>query len=276
MKKGIDFRRDAKVLFYDLEVSARLGWYYGTYQVTPIREEKAPILLSVAWKWLGEDKTHCLTLEDRRMADPLNDRMLVGELWNILDEAQIVCGHNSKAFDDKVANSFFIRHNMTPPSPYQEFDTLQSARRYFKFDKNNLDYLGKLLVGEGKTETTYADCWYDLMYGNKKERVSASKKMKKYNIRDVDLLEKIYQKILPWANNHPNMALASGHDFICPRCGNDSKFKVKSYRRSQIRINSVQLQCKKCGAYVTRALSPEEKEELAETGRLASIYRNSV
>lgn len=272
-----DYRRDAKVLQVDLEVSPRLGYYYGAYEVTPIKEVRPPILLSVAWKWLGDKKAHCLTLYDRQMAsDPYNDKLLVNELWNLFDEARIVCGFNSKRFDDKMANYFFIKHNMTPPSPYQEFDVMQAAKRYFKFDCNKLDYLGKLLVGEGKTKQTYSDFWEDLLEGNNKQKKAASEGMKRYNIQDVLAMEKVYLKILPWANNHPNMALAAGHDFVCPRCGHDSDFRVKAYRRTQTQVNAVQLLCKNCGGYVTRLLTPEEKQELDDKGSLKSLYRNTV
>lgn len=271
-----DFRRDAKVLLYDLEVAPSLGYYYGGYEVNPIKEIRGPILLSIAWKWLGEKKTNCLTLYDRATVDPYNDKLLVNELWNLIDEAQIVCGHNSKRFDDKMANFFFIKHNMTPPSPYKQFDTLQTVKKYFKFNRNNLDYLGKVLVGEGKTEITYGDVWEDLLEGNKKEKRKASELMKAYNVQDVEVLEKIYLKMLPWATNHPNMALHAGQEHICPRCGNASEFKVKSYRRTGVQINAIQYQCKKCGAYVTRKLDKEEREELKENGNLTSIYRNVI
>lgn len=271
-----DFRKDAKILFYDLEVSPRLGWYYGTYDVTPIKEERQPILLSVAWKWLGEKETHCLTLYDRQLVDPFNDKMLVNELWNLLDEANIVIGHNSKRFDDKMANFFFLKHNMSPPSPYQEFDTLQTAKKYFKFDCNKLDYLGRTLVGEGKTDLTYGDCWEDLLTGNKKEKKRASETMKIYNKNDVDLLEKIYYKILPWATNHPNVALSAGQEHICPRCGKASEFQVRAYRRTGLQVNAIQYQCKNCKSYVTRRLTKEEREELAEDGKLKTVFRNIV
>lgn len=276
MGRERDFRKDAKVLFYDLEVSPRLGWYYGTYETTPIKEEKAPVLLSVAWKWLGDKETHCLTLLDRDTVDPFNDKLLVNELWNLLDEAQIVCGHNSKRFDDKMANYFFIKHNMMPPSPYKEFDTLQTAKKYFKFDCNKLDYLGKLLAGVGKTEITYGDLWESMLMGTKKDRKKASELMKKYNIRDVEVLESIYQKLLPWATNHPNMAIHAGHDHICPRCGFETEFRVKAYRRTGVQVNAIQYQCKHCGGYVTRILTKEEREELAENGKLKSTYRNVI
>lgn len=184
--------------------------------------------------------------------------------------------HNSKRFDDKMANYFFIKHEMTPPSPFKEFDTLQTAKKYFKFDCNKLDYLGKILVGEGKTEVTYGDVWEDLLEGNRKERKQASELMAKYNLRDVEVLEKIYLKMLPWATNHPNMALYAGREHICPRCGNESEFEVKSYRRTGVQINAIQYRCKKCGGYVTRKLTPEEREELKENGKHSTIFRNVI
>lgn len=275
-KRVKDFRRDANVLLYDIEVAPRLGFYYGNYEVTPIKELKPPTLLSVAWKWLGDKEAHCLTIYDRAGSDCYDDRLLVNELWNLLDACQIAIGHNSKRFDDKMSNYFFIKHNMTPPSPYQEFDTLQTAKKYFKFDCNKLDYLGKLLVGEGKTKETYGDCWEDLMFGNNKEKKKASELMKKYNINDVLVLEKIYNKMLPWATNHPNMALHAGKDYVCPRCGNDSEFEVKSYRRTGLQINAIQYRCKNCGGYVTKKLTPEEREELESEGRLRSTFRNVI
>lgn len=276
MKKKTDFRRDTKFLLYDLEVSPSLGYYYGGYDINPIKEVRGPILLSVAWKWLGEKETHCLTLYDRPSIKPYNDKLLVTELWNLIDKAQIVCGHNSKKFDDKMANFFFLKHNMLPPSPYKPFDTLQTVKKFFKFNKNNLDYLGKVLIGEGKTEVTYGDVWEDLLEGNRLEKKKASDLMKAYNVNDVNLLEKLYLKILPWATNHPNMALYAEQELACPRCGNISDFKVKSYRRTGVQINAVQYQCKHCGAYVTRKLEKEERELLKDEGRYASVFRNVI
>ena len=269
-----DCRREAKVLLYDLEVSPRLGYYYGTYDVTPIQEVEAPILLSISWKWLGDKKVNSLTLDDRGLVDTHNDKLLVKELWKLLDECEIACGHNSKRFDDKMANYFFIKHNMTPPSPYKEVDTLQIARRFFKFDNNKLDYLDKFLGGKGKTETTYADVWYDLLNGDKRARKKASDLMKKYNEQDVLALENIYKRLLPWATNHPNMALHAGRPDVCPRCGFEADFRVRAYRKTGMQINAVQYECSHCHAFVTRALTKDEREELAEEGRLKTTYRN--
>ena len=188
--------------------------------------------------------------------------------------AQGYGSHNCKRFDEKMANAFFLRHGMNPPSPYQSFDTLQTARKYFRFDNNKLDYLGKLLIGEGKTDVTYGDCWDKMLHGSLKEKRKYAHLMDVYCRRDVEVLENVYYKLLPWATNHPNVALAAGVDFICPRCGNDAKFRAKSYRRTGAQLNAIQYECLKCHGYVTRQLTKEEREEMDEYGVRKSIYRN--
>ena len=271
-----DYRLETKTLCLDLEIAPRVAYVYGWYDTSVLEEIRPPILLAVGWKWLGEKKAHCLSLHDRALVDPYNDKLLVNELWNLLDEANIVCAFNGNKFDIKQANTFFVRHNMTPPSPYKPVDPLVSAKRCFSFGCNKLDYLGKLLANEGKTETTYKDCWKDLLEGNKKERSRASKLMKSYCSQDVEVLEKVYLKILPWMSNHPNMALYAGKPDICPRCGKQGSFRAKSYRRTGIQVNAIQYQCRECGAYVTRKLEKEEREELRQQGKLSSVYRNVV
>lgn len=274
MKK--DFRREAKVLSIDLEVSPARMWGYGFYESKVVKVEQPPILLAFAWKWLGEKgRPHCLTLYDRKTADRYDDTILVKELWNLLDECQVAIAYNGKRFDFKIVNTFFIRHNMMPPRPYKVFDPIETARKNFRFDCNKLDYVGKLLVGEGKTEQTYGDCWEDLLLGkNDKIRKRAARTMEVYCSRDVAIMEKIYYKLLPWADNHPNMALMAGEPDICPRCGKHSEFKVKSYRRTGVQINAIQYQCSECHGYVTRKLNPEEREELDFHGKLKATYRN--
>lgn len=273
MKKN--FLREANIMLFDLEVSPNLGWFYGQYDTTPVKIEQPPILLAMSWKWLGDKgKPNGCIISDFRQLDKFDDSGMVRKLWELLDEAKIVVAHNGKRFDEKMANAFFLRHNMRPPRPYQSFDTLQTARKYFKFDNNKLDYLGKLLVGEGKTEITYGNCWDKMINGTPKEKRKFGHLMDVYCRNDVEVLEKIYYKLLPWATNHPNVALAAGVDFVCPRCGNDAKFKIKAYRRTGVQVNAVQYECLHCHSFVTRPLNKEEKEELDSEGKLKAIYRN--
>lgn len=272
IKHSQNYLKEAKILHFDIEVSPTLGYTYGQYQTNMIKVERPPVLLSFSWKWANEKEVHCLTLHDRRMPDKTDDSWLVKELWNLLDQANIVVAHNTN-FDLKMANAFFLRHNLGLPSFYQPFCTLKTARRFFKLDNNKLDYIGQLLGVGRKTATTHADVWYDCLINDDPK---AWKKMATYNNMDVLLLERIYKKLLPFANNHPNVALAAGKPHICPRCGHEGSFKIKAYRRTGTQVNAIQYQCNICKSYVTRKLDKEERLELDFHGKLNTTFRNQV
>lgn len=276
MKEKTDFRRDAKVLCFDLEVSPRQAYVYDFYETNVVEEIRPQLLLAISWKWLGDRTAHGLTIYDRQGIDRYDDKPLVTELWNLLDEANIICAYNGKRFDSKMANTFFMRHHMQPPSPYKQIDPLQTAKSKFRFGCNKLDFVGQFMEVGKKTEETYKDCWKTLLEGNEKERKQASEVMNRYCVNDTELLEKVYLQMLPWMDNHPNMALYAEQETICPRCGNSSDFEVKSYRRTGVQINAIQYKCKHCGAYVTRKLEKYERDELKEQGKLTSVFRNVV
>lgn len=253
--------------------SPTLSWNYGQYESNAVKVEKPPVLLSVAWKWLGDAKTECLTIADNPLEDRFDCSLVVDKLWHLLDEANIAIAHNIN-FDIKLATAFFLRQGLTPPSPYKTFCTLQAARRYFRTDNNKLDYLGELLGVGRKEKVTNADVWYDVLFGDGQLRKKQNKLLRKYNIQDVELLEKIYLKLRPWATNHPNLALLSGHTDCCPRCGCAKGFRIRAYRRTGTQINGIQYSCDNCHSYVTRKLDKEEREALESEGKLKTVFRN--
>lgn len=277
MKKEnkFDFSRDANVLLLDLEVSPRKVWTYDMYDATVIEEIQRPVLLSFSWKWLGDrGKAKGVSLFDFSQKERIDDEGISRKLWELLDKAKLVVGHNVKRFDSKMASYFFLVNGLKPTSPYKMEDTLITAKSKFRCGKNNLDYLGKLLVGEGKTEITHKDCWKKMLEGSDKEAKKYAKLMKIYCNQDVDLLEKLYLKLRPWSTSHPNMALLCGRPTVCPKCGCARGFKIKAYRYTGAQVNGVQYECLNCHSYVTRRLEKEERAELDNKGELRSTFRN--
>ena len=73
-------------------------------------------------------------------------------------------------------------------------------------------------------------------------------KMKKYNKRDVDILELVYEKLRSWMTNHPNYGLFAEPDaMVCPNCGSpdvvrNGTFMAKSCKYQKYR-------CKDCRAW---------------------------
>jgi predicted RNA-binding Zn-ribbon protein involved in translation (DUF1610 family) len=223
-----------KTLLFDIETKPNLAWVWEKYEQDVISFEKERELLSFAWKWLGEKKTHCLAECDFK-----TNKELVKKLWELFEEANVIIAHNGNRFDIKMSNGFFAYYGLTPPSPYKTVDTLMVARTHFKFNSNKLNDLGEYLGLGKKVETGGFKLWLGCIKGDKK----SFRLMKKYNSQDVTLLEKVYIKLRPWMTRHPVM---NNYENSCPICsgqGHSKGWRVTKTRKYQ------RYQCQKCGHY---------------------------
>jgi len=208
-----------KILLIDTENAPNLGYIWGKYEQNVIAYSKEKFMLSYSYMWLHEGKIYNKALCDfPYYKDNLQDDFsLTCSLHKLFDEADIIIAHNGNAFDIKMANECFIRHNLPPPSPYRTIDTLQTARQKFKFNSNKLDDLGEHLELGRKTKHTGIDLWFDCMKGDMK----AWKLMKKYNDQDVRLLHKVYLKLRPWMTTHPALNVME-LERKCPACNSNN------------------------------------------------------
>jgi DNA polymerase elongation subunit (family B) len=239
-------KRSPKILLFDEETAPSLGHYFDLWKEGNIVWTVTDwYMLSVAYKWLGDSKVHCLALPDFKGYKPgsEDDSQLIKALWKLFDEADILIAHNGDQFDIKKANARFAYYNLPPPSPYKTVDTLKIARRYFNFTSNKLDELGNYLGYGRKLVHTGFHLWRGCMAGDPE----AWKKMIAYNKRDVVLLEQIYRHFLPWITNHPNTAIMSDLPEGCPNCASPHlKKEGLSYTKAGKRQ---QYSCKDCHAW---------------------------
>lgn len=219
--------------------------------------EREPRIMAVGWKWLQDDgPAHCVTLpdfEEYYERDPYSDMRLVMHLWDLMDEADIVVAHNARKFDNRIAQARFLMNGMTPPSPYKTVDTLQAARRFFRFGSNSLnDLCKKLGLGE-KAEVTHSQLWHRCLGGD----TEAWEAMRDYCKQDVVLLENLYYTLAPYITNHPNTTM---YDKLtgCPVCGGESlqyrgvqHTNTLSYRR---------VHCNTCGAWSRERLAIKDDD----------------
>lgn len=213
-----------KVLFIDIETSPLTGYAWGYYEQNILKILEHCKLLSIGYKWQGDKKTTVVGLPDFLGYKPgvVDDKKLVKFIWKLLDEADIVIAHHGDAFDIKKINSRFAFHELNAPSYYKTIDTRKVAYKYFRFDSNKLDELGGYL-GEGhKVVHKGFAMWVECMAGDMK----AWAEMKKYNAKDVDLLERVYLRLRPFMTDHPNLnILADKHHLSCPTCLSDNVIK---------------------------------------------------
>jgi len=235
-----------KLLFYDIETSPLLSYVWEMYEANTLATEKERELMSFAYKWQGEKKVEVESLRNNTEKD------LVKKLYDLFNEADIICGHNSNGFDNKMANSFFIKQGLQPPSPYQTIDTLQIARTKFRFASNRLNDLGQYLDCGEKVATGGFGLWLKCLKGDDK----AWKLLEQYNKRDVELLESVYLKLAPWAKNIPQI----GFGMQCPGCGS-FHVQARGWNINRVFMNR-RFQCMDCGRWSSSSNKIKHNKEV--------------
>lgn len=244
-----------KILFLDIETSPMKAFVWGMWKqnISLDAIEADWFMISWAAKWLnGKTITRVITPEEA-LAE--TDESIIQELWDVLEEADIVVTHNGDKFDLKKINSRFIEHGLGPVSPFKSVDTLKVARKSFGFTSNKLEALARKFGFEGKHDTSFK-LWVDCLNGN----MDALVRMSKYNTQDILILEKIYFKLLPWIKNHPNMGLyLLDNRTKCTNCGSSDLTEIKP-ALSSIGIYQA-YRCKKCGTISKDRKSLLSREE---------------
>ena len=215
----MEARTKPKILIWDTEISPAIVAGYGNkWDFKYVKELEPQKLMCYAYKYLGDDETHFVSMHEYE-----TEKELIQSLATLLDEADITVAHNGINFDDKMANTFFITNGIDRPSPSKSIDTLRVARRKFRFPSNSLDDLGNYLGLGGKAGTTYGSIWESFISGD----AEAAELMRQYNERDVELLEAIYNKFLPYIDNHPNMGVYMQRPGVCAHCGASDKLQSR-------------------------------------------------
>lgn len=227
--------KKVRTLIYDIETSYTVGAVWGLYEQNVAHVLKEPYIISVAWRWLGENKTNVKSLKDYSKTE------IVLTLWELFNEADIIIAHNGNSFDQKWAYAQFLVYGIRPPEPAKYIDTKIIAKNKFKFNSNSLNNLAKYLDLGEKVETGGIDLWVDCIEKNDKK---AWLLMEKYNKQDVVLLEQVYLRMLPYITNHPNLALMNGERHACPNCS--SKMVTREGTRTTKSGTYIRWKCQEC------------------------------
>lgn len=199
-------------------------------------------MLSIAWKYLGKNKTYCETVKS---SDVTDDRRITEILRDVLEDSSFVIGHNSNKFDLKKLNVRIAKHRLNPLPKLLTVDTYLAAKKHFYFTCNRLDYLAQFF-NIGKKLPHSDQLWKRVLQGEKE----AIEEMRMYNKHDVDpLLEGVYNRLLPYID-HPNVA--AFYTDNRPRCRNCGSEKVIKRGTAITKEGTTykQYQCKSCGKYM--------------------------
>lgn len=239
--------RHSKILLLDIETSPLITYVFQKSvwkaKITHDRVISDWFILTWAAKWLGDKHIFSDKLT-RGEAQSGNDKRIVESICEMLEEADVVIGHNSIDFDIPNILTRCVAHKFPPPSPWKNIDTKRVAKSQFGFTHNSLDALGDFLNVGRKIETDF-ELWKRCLVGDEE----ALEEMRVYNENDVTLLENVYLVLRPFIKGHPNMDLYHNEsEPVCTSCGEGGLKLIpdKSFYTQAVRYDMYR--CTKCGA----------------------------
>ena len=249
------------VVLFDIETAPAEAWSFQVWK-TNIQ----PDFIRNPWHMLGWsaktlfDSTILSDIVTPEEAKNRDDKRISESLWNVINTADIVIGHNARRFDIPHANTRFLVHHLPPPSPYKIIDTLDVVKKNFAFEHNKLDYVNRVLDLSRKIETDRG-LWQACMAGDEK----SLSMMQEYNKNDVGILEELYVELRGWVKSHPNLNLyIEGIGDACPNCLHETMEYVGFYYADTRKFFSYR--CKNCGAIV-------RSKKMAGKAKVRSVAR---
>lgn len=250
-----------KILLYDIETLPMITRAWRPYKATAVHIQQPTLLLCFAYKWEGHNGIgfEAMWHADNYQPGDLPEIWPAVRLASLFDTADITIAHNGDRFDRRKANGVFDRLGLLPPSTYQTIDPLKVARRELGHDKNSLDHLADIYGLKRKLKHHGIELWLNCEAGDP----DAQAEMELYNRRDVEVLEGVYHKLLPWMGlpgkpAHPNLGHWAKGERVCTNCGSDQLTTVDTPHRALVSEWEV-FRCGNCGAQSRGRLRKSQK-----------------
>lgn len=227
---------DQNILLLDVEWKPTKAYVWQPWQenITPEKIIEHGGLLCVGAKWLGSKDCYLFSEWEHGHEGMLQ---LIHEL---ISHADAVVTYNGDKYDLRKLEGEFLLYGLAPPPPCTSIDCLKAVKKFGLF-MNRLGFVAPFLGLGAKLEHEGMALWTKVMAGDEK----AQKKMAKYCVQDVNLLEKLYLRIRPFIRNHPHMGKVGANE--CGACGSKHLQSRGTRRTKAYKIQ--RLQCQTCGSW---------------------------
>lgn len=208
-----------KTLILDIETAPIIAYVWGLYDqnIGLNQIKKDWHLLAWAAKWLGEEKV--FYKDNRAAKDVSDDKELLKDLIELMNEADVIVTQNGEKFDFKKIRARAVLNGLPPIKPIKSTDIYKEGKKVFSFTSHKLAYITDKLNTKYKKldHKKYPgfDLWSAVLEGDKQ----AWKEMEIYTKHDVLSTEEAYLTIQGWIKT-ANLAVADeDSSFKCPYCG---------------------------------------------------------
>lgn len=265
-----------KIFIFDIETSPVLGFVWGLWnqnlQIDRIVNDW--FVMTWAGKWFGKEEVHFDTCwahgfnTKKYFANDTEymknvDRKVISSLWAMLEEADMIVGHNGDKFDMRKVAARAIMHGLDPVSPVKQIDTMKIAKRTAAFTSNKLDFLAQVLCGERKVDTGGFELWRNCLEGDE----SAWELMLDYNINDVTILENVWIRLAPYDKKSPSFITHVDSTVTrcnSPACGSEDVVETGKTHKTNT-SEFVGYKCNSCGKHMRGRKNIRSKEQMNAT-----------
>jgi len=204
---GAELSSDFKILIYDIETSRIKAnvWWTGKQYVGHKQLCSEPKIISISYKWLGEDKIHALTWDKNQC-----DKKMLAKFLVKYNEADMLVGQNNDRFDNRWVNARAMKHGLVFNTFVKSFDIMKQTKRLFRLPSYSMDYITKFLNVENKQTHEGIKMWDMIQEGNKKQQKEYLKKMVDYNVGDIVSTEAMYVKLRKYMGHKVHFGVLAG------------------------------------------------------------------
>ena len=206
-----------KIMVYDIETSRTEAtvWWTGKQYINHKQLRTEPKIISVAWKWIGEDNVSYLTWDKKHC-----DKTMLQKFLKEYNKASMVIGQNNNSFDNKWINTRAAKHKLRVDRYVKSFDIYRMAKRYFRLPSFSMAYMANYFGLTLKQSHEGIHMWDMIEYGNKEEQKEYLAKMVDYNKGDIVTTEELYMTLKPYFGSVTNNAVKKGlPKWACPVSG---------------------------------------------------------
>lgn len=206
-----------KILIYDIETTRVKAWVWwsGKQFVSGDSLIDEPKIITIAYKWLGEDDITVLTWDEKS-----SDKQLLEKFLKVYNSADMVIGQNNDRFDNRWVNARAMKYGLDVNTFVRSFDIMRETKRLFRLPSYSMKYITNYLGIQTKLEHEGIKMWEKIQTGTPEEQKEYLQKMVEYNRQDIVATEDMYLTLRKYMGHKTHFGVLNGQErFTCPNCG---------------------------------------------------------
>ncbi len=243
----------SKIMIYDIETSRTKAWVWwtGKQYIGHNQLIDEPQIITISWKWLGDEEIHYLTWDKNHC-----DKQLMIDFLKEYNQADMVIGYNNDRFDNRWVNARAMKYNLDVNIHVKSYDIMKEEKRVFRVPSYSMAYMSKYSNVIHKQGHEGIHMWNMIQTGTPEEQAEYLEKMVIYNIGDIAATEELYLRLRKYFGHRTHLGvLKGGERFSCPDTGS---LNVELYRRIATPAGTIQIVMKSLETGATYKVSNKQ------------------